>query len=149
MMRGSLQSAGNTSPRGAEPPRYKSDRRRSAHVVMRECSRQGTRASGDCDSSNLFKGVPVDWGPTFEHRGIGTTLTRTGPNSLRFQAPAHLAIVMLSPQPVRKLALNSDRSLCFLAPAGSIEIVPAATDLFASWSVPKTNLLTSIDPTVL
>jgi len=56
---------------------------------------------------------------------------------------------MLSPQPVRKLALNSDRSLCFLAPAGSIEIVPAATDLFASWSVPKTNLLTSIDPTVL
>lgn len=116
---------------------------------MRECSRRLTRASGDCASSNVFKGVPVDWGPTFEHCGIGTTLARTGPNSLRFQAPAHLAIVMLSPQPVRELALSSDRSLRFLAPAGSIEIVPAATDLFASWSAPKTNLLTAIDPTVL
>ncbi|MFC5386816.1 helix-turn-helix domain-containing protein [Aquamicrobium segne] len=60
-----------------------------------------------------------------------------------------MAIVMLSPQPVRELAVSSDRSLRFLAPAGSIEIVPAATDLFASWRAPKTNLLTAIDPTVL
>lgn len=116
---------------------------------MWKCSQQPNRVSEDYASSNLFEGIPINWGPTFEHCGIGTALSRTSPNSLRFKAPAHLAIIMLSPQPIRELSLNSDRSLRFLAPAGSIEIIPATTELFASWSAPKTSLLTAIHPNVI
>lgn len=116
---------------------------------MWECSRQRIHASRKCSAASVFKGIPIDWGPTFEHRGIGTTLAHTGPNAIRFRAPAHLALVMLSPQPNREMALSSDRSLRFLAPAGSLEIIPVTTDLFASWSAPKISSLTAIDPIVL
>lgn len=116
---------------------------------MRKHSRERRCASGDCSAAGLLKEIPSDWGPKFENRGIATALTHTGPNSIRYQAPAHLAIVMLTPQPFREVAVSSDRLVRFLAPAGSVEIIPVATDIFASWGAPKKSLLTAIDPDVL
>lgn len=116
---------------------------------MEDDSRRRMHDSGGFSDASLLKDIPSDWGPTFENRGIGNALTRTGPNAIKYQAPAHLALVMLTPQPVREMALSSDRARRFLAPAGSIEIIPAATDVFASWSAPKTSLLTAINPTAL
>lgn len=96
--------------------------------------------------SNLLKNVPDLWGPKFEGQSGAATVTRTGPNEIQFTAPADMALVMLTPQPNREVALNSDRKSRFLALAGSIEIVPAAAELFARWNSPKENLLVAIAP---
>lgn len=116
---------------------------------MQGYSGQRIRARGSPSHASLLKDIPSDWGPTFESRGVGAALTRTGPNAIKFQAPAHLALVMLTPQPVREMALSNDRVRRFLAPAGSIEIIPVATDLFASWSAPKMSLTMAINPEIL
>ncbi|MFB9952436.1 helix-turn-helix domain-containing protein [Rhizobium puerariae] len=73
------------------------------------------------------------------------TQTRTGPNEIVLTAPANLALVMLSPQPNREVALNSSRKKIGLAPLGSIEIVPEGAELFARWMVDKENLLVAVD----
>lgn len=96
--------------------------------------------------NSLLRNVPVSWGPRFEHGNAAAALTRTGPNAIGFEAPAHMALVMFTPQPGREVALNSDRKRSFLAPAGSIEIIPASADLFARWNTPKENLLVALDP---
>lgn len=96
--------------------------------------------------SSLLASVPDPWGPKFEAQDGAVTLTRTGPNEIRFIAPADMALVMLTPQPNREVALNSDRKSRFLAPAGAIEIVPARAELFARWTSTKENLLVAIAP---
>ncbi|UUP18235.1 helix-turn-helix domain-containing protein [Nitratireductor thuwali] len=57
-----------------------------------------------------------------------------------------MALVMLTPQPGREVALNSDRRSPFLAPVGTLEIVPCNAELFARWTVPKENLLLALAP---
>lgn len=95
---------------------------------------------------SLLASVPDPWGPKFEAQGGAVTLTRTGPNEIRLIAPADMALVMLTPQPHREVALNSDRKSRFLAPAGAIEIVPARAEQFARWTTAKENLLVAIAP---
>lgn len=89
--------------------------------------------------------VPDEWGPKFFAESGAVTRTRTGPNEISFQAPAHMALVMLTPQPSREIALNSDQKKIGLAPVGTIEVVPASAELFARWRVAKENLLVAID----
>lgn len=91
--------------------------------------------------TKLLASVPDAWGPKFETIGGAATRTRTGPNQISFVAPVHMALVMLTPQPNREVALNSDRKSRFLAPAGTIEIVPANSELFARWATYKENVL--------
>ncbi len=93
----------------------------------------------------LLDFVPNSWGPKFDTESGSVALTRTGPNEIAFKAPAHMALVMFTPQPNREVALNSDRKRVFLAPVGSIEIVPAESDLFARWIADKENLLIALD----
>lgn len=57
-----------------------------------------------------------------------------------------MALVMLTPQPGREVSLNSDRKSVFLAPVGTMEIVPAGTDLFARWKTAKENILLALAP---
>ncbi len=93
----------------------------------------------------LLKCVPDAWGPKIGTDSGAVTRTRTGPNEIAFKAPAHMAVVMFTPQPNREIALNSDRRTVTLAPAGSIEVVPVEADLFARWTVDKENLLVAVD----
>lgn len=72
--------------------------------------------------------------------------THTGPNIIEFTAPANMALVMFTPQPKREVGLNSDRRTTGLAPTGSLEIIPADSELFARWVREKQNLLIAIDP---
>lgn len=93
----------------------------------------------------LLSCVPDAWGPKFGTESGAVTRTRTGPNEIAFKAPAHMALVMFTPQPNREIALNSSRRTVTLAPVGTIEVVPAEADLFARWRVTKENLLVAHD----
>lgn len=94
----------------------------------------------------LLDSVPDAWGPKFEAHSGGIAHTMTGPNSISFNAPSHMALVMLTPQPGRELAFNSDSRSPFLAPVGTVEIIPAGSDLFARWKAAKENLLLALAP---
>ena len=98
---------------------------------------------------NLLESIPDEWGPKFEAESGAVTRTRTGPNSISFRAPSHMALVLLTPQPDREVALNSDRKSVFLAPMGTVEIVPADAELFARWTISKENLLFAHAPAKL
>ncbi|WP_157017877.1 helix-turn-helix domain-containing protein [Mesorhizobium xinjiangense] len=97
-------------------------------------------------ASSLLSNVPDEWGPKVETASGAATRTLTGPNSIGFNAPSHMALVMLTPQPGREVALNSDKPSQFLAPVGTLEIVPCNADIFARWKVPKENLLLALAP---
>lgn len=97
-------------------------------------------------ASRLLKNIPDEWGPKHEIQSGAVTHTRTGPNEIGFRAPSHMALVLLTPQPDREWALNSDRKSVFLAPVGTVEIVPANAELFARWRTAKENLLFALAP---
>jgi AraC family transcriptional regulator len=71
--------------------------------------------------SKLLRSIPDEWGPKFEACSGAVTRTLTGPNSIKFNAPSHMALVMLTPQPGREVSLNSDRRSQFLAPQGNYQ----------------------------
>lgn len=90
--------------------------------------------------------VPDSWGPKYYGSVADVALTRRGPDAIRFQVEAHFLLVLLTPQPRREIRMAGTRSSLFDAPAGSVEIIPAGASFEARWSVPKENLLLSIDP---
>lgn len=90
--------------------------------------------------------VPDGWGPKLHSAAGSVTRTRTGPNAISFTAPSHFAIVMLSAQPRRIVGLNSDSRKTFSATAGTLELVPAQSELFAEWETPKENFLFALSP---
>lgn len=94
----------------------------------------------------MLSKVPDSWGPKFTGQAGEATLTRTGPSEIEFTASAHMTLVMLTPQPSREVALDSDRKVTFFAPPGSVELVPAGSELFARWSTAKENLLVAVAP---
>lgn len=94
----------------------------------------------------LLSSVPDEWGPKFETSSGAVTRTLTGPNSIEFKASSHMALVMLTPQPGREVSLNSDRKARFLAPVGTIEIIPSGAEVFARWKSAKENLLLALAP---
>lgn len=96
--------------------------------------------------SRLLSSVPDEWGLKFETSSGAVTRTLTGPNSIKFTAPSHMALVMLTPQPGREVSLNSDRRSRFLAPVGTVEIIPSNAEVFARWKSAKENLLLALAP---
>lgn len=97
----------------------------------------------------MLSGIPDEWGPKFQRDGGAVTRTHTGPSSIHFTASVHMVLLMFTAQPQRQIALNSDRRTTGIAPVGTIEIIPAQSELFARWTVEKQNLLVALDPTRL
>ncbi|WP_448955016.1 helix-turn-helix domain-containing protein [Labrys neptuniae] len=94
----------------------------------------------------MLSGVPDEWGPKYQTDGGAMARSHTGPNAIQYTAPAHMALVLLTPQPDRELALNTDRRTVGVAPAGSLEIIPASAEIFARWKVEKQTLLVAVAP---
>lgn len=105
---------------------------------------EGLKLSGS--PSRLLSSIPDEWGPKFETSSGAVTRTQTGPNSINFKASSHMALVMLTPQPSREVSLNSDRISRFLAPVGTLEIIPSNAEVFARWKKAKENLLLALAP---
>lgn len=93
--------------------------------------------------------IPDAWGPKRSTDQGGVARTRTGPNDINLTPPSHVALVMLSPQPEREVALGGARRTIGFAPAGAVEIIPAGADIFARWRVTKENMLFSLSPSQL
>lgn len=92
----------------------------------------------------LLNNVPSSWGRKLELQQHAVAFTTTGPNSVQYRANAHYVVVHFCSQNNRELALNSDRRICGLAPIGSLEIIPAQSEVFARWRAPKENILVAI-----
>lgn len=92
----------------------------------------------------MLRGIPDHWGRKLQLARGAVTNTRTGPNAIRMRADAHFVLILLTTQTTRHVALNSDRAMVGAAPAGSIELVPMASDLFARWEAPKENILVGL-----
>lgn len=97
----------------------------------------------------ILSNIPSSWGPKLELGQQAVCSTSTGPNAIQYRANAHYLVVLFTAQPNREMALNSDQRICGLAPIGSLEIVPAQSDVFARWTVPKENLLVGMTETRL
>lgn len=97
-------------------------------------------------AKGLLDGIPDEWGRKVTGESGAITKTHTGPNSIGFKAPAHMILILLTPQLDRIVSLNSDRRSTFTAPVGSMEIIPADAEIFASWTTVKENLLIALEP---
>ncbi|MHC1551501.1 helix-turn-helix domain-containing protein [Phyllobacterium sp. K27] len=97
-------------------------------------------------ASELLDGIPDEWGRKVAAESGAVTKTHTGPNSIEFKAPAHMVLIMLTPQLDRVMSLNSDRKMAFNAPIGTMEIIPADAEIFARWITVKENLLVALKP---
>ncbi|WEX11144.1 AraC family transcriptional regulator [Chelativorans sp. AA-79] len=96
--------------------------------------------------ASLLSSIPDEWRAKFEGSGGGGTRTLTEPNSIKFNAPSHMALVLLTPQPGGEVAPNPGRKTVFSAPAGTVEIVPCNAELFARWKTSKENLALALAP---
>lgn len=94
---------------------------------------------------SLLRSIPDAWGPKYGIGGRAVAATRTGPNEIALSPSAHMALVLLTPQPKREVALGSDRRRIGFAPVGALEIVPARAEFFARWSTEKENVLFMLD----
>lgn len=92
-----------------------------------------------------IKQIPSKWGVQHKLQDGAIISTSTGPNEIKLVAPETFALIMLSPQPRREVALGVDKSYEFDAPVGELELIPSTADLFARWRVPKENILTSLN----
>lgn len=92
----------------------------------------------------MLQEIPDPWGPKLELERGAVAHTRTGPDAIRMRADAHFVLILLSTQTTRHVALNSDRAMVGLAPAGSVELMPVASDLTARWEAPKETILAGL-----
>ncbi len=93
----------------------------------------------------LLRDIPDGWGPRYDGLGVGVIHTHTGPNEIRYSPTCHSALVLITPQPQREVAVGSDRPRIGLAPAGSLEIFPKNSDVFARWCQSKQSVLVTMD----
>ncbi|KAB2690371.1 helix-turn-helix transcriptional regulator [Brucella intermedia] len=92
-----------------------------------------------------MRDIPDTWGPKYEASGIGIAHTHTGPNEIKYTPAYHSALVLITPQPEREVAVGSDRRRIGIAPAGSLEIFPKNADVFARWRQWKQSVFVTMD----
>lgn len=95
-------------------------------------------------TSPLLEPIPDAWGTKYQSTSGAACHTHIGPNSIQFKAPSHMALMLLTPQENRELSLNSNRKTIFSAPVGTLEIVPANSELYAQWKDTKECLLVAL-----
>ncbi|MFW7354724.1 MAG: helix-turn-helix domain-containing protein [Brucella sp.] len=86
------------------------------------------------------------WGKVHEVEDGGIMRSLTGANQIKFTTPEPFALILTTPQPRREVAVGTDRTTVFHAPAGGVELIPAGTDMFARWQAQKECILTTITP---
>lgn len=94
----------------------------------------------------MLNNIPNEWGSKYQRDSAAIAYTHTGPNAIKYTAKHDSALILLTPQPGREIALNSDRPNIGLAPAGSLELFPISSDVSAEWKVSKQSILVTIDP---
>jgi len=83
---------------------------------------------------------PRKWGPSRVLANAVVSCTHADPNAVHFTAPDHAILFFFTAEPQWQSRLNSDRRTVEIASAGSIEIVPQHSEVFARWSMPKHSM---------
>ncbi len=96
-------------------------------------------------TADMLDVVPDSFGPKLLTTQGGIAATRAPAGSISLVASADIALVMLTPQPQRRIALSSNRWKRVAAPAGHVELIPAGADLKATWAVSKSNIFFAMD----
>ncbi|PZU51055.1 MAG: hypothetical protein DI568_00130 [Sphingomonas sp.] len=108
-------------------------------------SAAGSSAALSPRAADMLDVVPDSFGPKLLMKPGGVASTRASAGSIRLVASTDIALVMLTPQPQRSIALASDRWKRIAAPAGHVELIPAGADLQAAWAVSKSNIFFAMD----
>ncbi|MBA8862842.1 AraC family transcriptional regulator [Ochrobactrum anthropi] len=94
--------------------------------------------------NQLLREIPSFWGPKVELGEKALAFTKTHPNFLTMKTQVHTALVMHTPQIGRELSINSDKIMIRDVPLGSLEILPAQSEIYARWKTNKQNTLFAI-----
>ncbi|MCW8060421.1 helix-turn-helix domain-containing protein [Agrobacterium tumefaciens] len=89
---------------------------------------------------------PNKWGSRIELEDASLACTHADPNSVHYKLSTHAILVFFTTEPQWQIALNSDQKRTGIAPAGSIEIVPAQSEVIARWAAYKHSLRLDISP---
>ncbi|MBB6262261.1 AraC family transcriptional regulator [Paenochrobactrum gallinarii] len=93
----------------------------------------------------MLRDIPDEWGAKYQSKNYAVAYSFTGPNSINYTANHDSALILLSPQKDREIALNSDYFQRGSAKAGSVEIFPRFSEVKAKWLSPKQSLLVTLD----
>lgn len=102
--------------------------------------------AGNPERKDMLSFIPEAWGPKLHVPSGSIAYTRVGPNAIRFTSKAHLAVILLSSQLHSTITLNGDRREMLNAAAGTFELVPANTELFAEWRSSVECILFGLPP---
>lgn len=108
-------------------------------------SASGPGAAFSPKAADMLDIVPDSFGPKLLTMQGGIAATRASAGSISLVASVDIALVMLTPQPQRSIALASDRWKRIAAPAGHVELIPAGAELKAAWAVSKSNIFFAMD----
>ena len=92
----------------------------------------------------ILDSVPDSWGRKFEGDGAAVTNSYVEATAVHFTTKAYFFLIMLTAQPARTIAINSDRREVNVAPAGCLEIVPERSELFSQWQYTKHSMLIAL-----
>ncbi len=86
--------------------------------------------------------LPEDWGRVFTTELGEISLIRTGPGEINISpADNYYSFMLLTPQPQRIISLANSQEIEFVAPAGTLEIIPPHSIYFARWNIATTNII--------
>ncbi len=94
----------------------------------------------------MFMTRPNKWGLRIDLEDASLACTHADPNSVHYILSTHAVLVFFATEPQWQISLNSDKKRTGIIPSGSIEIVPAQSEVIASWASYKHSLRVDITP---
>lgn len=94
----------------------------------------------------MFMTRPNKWGLRIDIEDASLACTHADPNSVHYKLSTHAVLVFFATEPQWQISLNSDKKRTGIIPSGSIEIVPAQSEVIASWASYKHSLRLDITP---
>ncbi|WMT91962.1 AraC family transcriptional regulator [Pelagibacterium sp. H642] len=89
---------------------------------------------------------PREWGLKVDLHECSVSCIHAGPNFVRKNVSDHTFIIFFATIPRWEIALNGESRRTRTAPAGSAEVIPAKSSMFAKWSTHKHCLRLNISP---
>lgn len=94
----------------------------------------------------MLRTIPEKWGRRTQIDGGAVASTHSGPGAVHYNLNAHAVLIFFTPERNWQISTNTDRRSTGVAPAGTVEIIPSGSEVFAQWSCQKHSLRLDIKP---